>query len=111
MKDTEKQEVYDTFRERVNMSPSELEKWLDTEQSQTVGQDSGDGESKGHKSGKRIVEIKRTKKADLSEDDYAHMKKVNAYIGRHCAQKPQGDVEDSAWRHSLKNWGHDPLKS
>ena len=111
MKDTEKQEVYDTFRERVNMSPSELEKWLDTEQSQTVGQDSGDGESKGHKSGKRIVEIKRTKKADLSEDDYAHMKKVNAYIGRHSAQKPQGDVEDSAWRYSLKNWGHDPLKS
>ncbi len=111
MKDEEKQVVYDTFRERVNMSPSELEKWLDTDDSKSVGQDSGDGESKGHKSGKRIVAIKRTQKADLSEDDYAHMQKVNAYIGRHGAQKPSGDVESSDWRYSLKNWGHDPLKS
>ncbi len=26
------------------------------------------------------------------------------------AQRPSGDVRDSTWRHSLMNWGHDPLR-
>jgi hypothetical protein len=29
---------------------------------------------------------------------------------RHKAQKPKGDVENSNWRYSLLNWGHDPIK-
>ena len=49
------------------MSPKELEDWLETEESKAVGQDSGDGESKGHKSGERIVEIKRTNKVVLTD--------------------------------------------
>jgi hypothetical protein len=28
----------------------------------------------------------------------------------HLAQRPEGDVEDTRWRYSLMNWGHDPLK-
>jgi hypothetical protein len=31
-------------------------------------------------------------------------------VHRHQAQQPSGDVEDSTWRYSLLNWGHDPLK-
>jgi hypothetical protein len=31
-------------------------------------------------------------------------------IKHHQAQRPDGDVEDSTWRRSLMNWGHDPLK-
>ena len=38
------------------------------------------------------------------------MNKVVGYINRHLAQKPKGDIEDSNWRYSLMNWGHDPLK-
>ncbi len=38
------------------------------------------------------------------------MKKVSGYVHRHQAQKPSGDVENSNWRYSLMNWGHDPLK-
>lgn len=34
--------------------------------------------------------------------------KVVGYTKRHLAQRPSGDVEDSAWRYSLMNWGHDP---
>jgi len=100
------------FDDVVNMTPSELESWLETEESQAVGfKDSGGGESVGHASGRRIVEIKRTKKADLTEDDRAHMAKVVAYVHRHLAQGgPQDDVEHSRWRYSLMNWGHDPLK-
>ena len=103
-------EVWDEWRERVNMAPKELEEWLETDESKSVGQDSG-GESVGHRSGRRIVEIKRTNKDDLSDDDWDHMAKVVGYIARHKAQGgPDDDVEHSDWRYSLMNWGHDPLK-
>ena len=69
------------------------------------------GESVGHASGRRIVELRRTTKDDLSEDDLAHMRKVVGYLKRHLAQGgPGDDVEHSKWRYSLMNWGHDPLK-
>jgi hypothetical protein len=106
----ERDEVYQTFGERVNMAPKELEEWLQTDQSRSVGDSEDGGESTGHASGRRIVAIKRTHKADLSDDDYAHMRKVNGYIARHCAQRPSGDIADTRWRYSLMNWGHDPLK-
>lgn len=108
--DDEQREVDESFRELVNMTPSQLEKWLGTDESREAGQhnDGGD-ESTGHASGRRIVEILRTKKGDLSDADYAHMREVNGYIRRHLAQRPSQDVRDSRWRHSLMNWGHDPL--
>lgn len=99
------------FQEAVNMTPAELERWLENEESQSVGwTKEGEGESVGHHSGRRIVEIKRKKKADLTQDDYAHMRKVIGYIHRHMAQRPGGDIKNSRWRYSLMNWGHDPLK-
>jgi len=39
------------------------------------------------------------------------MDKVIGYVHRHTAQKPSGDIEDSNWRYSLMNWGHDPCES
>ncbi|CNE54325.1 DNA-binding protein [Mycobacterium tuberculosis] len=98
------------FGAAVNMTAKELERWLETEESQAAGQKDGGGESTGHASGRRIVELLRTNRADLSEDDYAHMRKVTGYVHRHLAQRPSGDVTDTKWRHSLMNWGHDPLK-
>ena len=99
------------FQAAVNMTPAELEGWLETEESQSVGWTrEGEGETIGHHSGRRIVEIKRNKKADLTDDDYAHMRKVVGYIHRHMAQRPGGDIKNSRWRYSLMNWGHDPLK-
>jgi hypothetical protein len=99
------------FGEAVNMTAGELETWLDTDESQAVGQKSGDDESTGHASGRRIVELLHTKKADLTDDDLAHMRKVHGYVARHLAQRPEHeDVETSKWRYSLMNWGHDPLK-
>ncbi|UZO81296.1 DUF3140 domain-containing protein [Aquimarina sp. ERC-38] len=103
-------EIYDEFYNLVNMQPKELEEWLETDKSKGVGQDDGDGESKGHKSGKKIVDIKNTKKDNLSDDQYDHMNKVISYIKRHKAQKPYNDIKESDWRYSLKNWGHDPCK-
>jgi hypothetical protein len=100
--------VHSEFGDRVNMTVKELERWLGTDESKSVGE--GSGESKGHRSGRRIVEILGKNKADLTGSDVDHMRRVNGYVGRHLAQRPSGDVEDSAWRYSLMNWGHDPLK-
>jgi uncharacterized protein DUF3140 len=99
------------FDDAVNMTAAELEKWLGTDESKSVGQKSrGSGESTGHESGRRIIKILKAKKSDLTDDDYAHMRKVVGYTRRHLAQRPSGDVKDSAWRYSLMNWGHDPVK-
>ena len=102
--------TYKEFKQTVNMTAGELEKWLGTEESEQVGQKSGDGESTGHASGRRIIDLLKANKSDLGDDDYAHMRKVVGYASRHLAQRPKGDVSDSAWRYSLMNWGHDPCK-
>jgi|SRR5687768_13256435 hypothetical protein len=110
-KDDDHDETAKEFHDAVNMTASELEKWLKTDESKDVGQKSdGGGESTGHASGRRIIELLKAKKSDLSDDDYAHMRKVVGYVHRHSAQRPKGDVEDTHWRYSLMNWGHDPLK-
>lgn len=103
-------EAYERFRGAVNMTPGELREWLGTDESRSVGDTSGDGESTGHAMGRRILELEDTSKADLDDDDVAAMRKVAGYVARHTAQRPSGDVEDTRWRYSLMNWGHDPLK-
>ncbi len=108
--DTEQDEVLRTFHDAVNMAPSELERWLATDQSRSAGQHRGGGESTGHASGRRIVSLLRTRKAELEADDRRHMRKVSGYVHRHLAQRPAGDVTETTWRYSLMNWGHDPTK-
>jgi hypothetical protein len=105
-------QVWPQWKEAVNMSASQLEKWLDTEESRSVGQkESGSAESVGHESGRHIVEILNTKRDDLTDDDVQHMHKVVGYVHRHLAQRPtKEDIGSSKWRYSLMNWGHDPLK-
>jgi len=110
METSEQKEIFADFTKLVNMSPAAIEKWLATEESKKVGWDSGDGESVGHKSGEKIVIILNKKKSEMSDADYKHMQKVVGYIKRHSAQKPSGDLKDSNWNYSLKNWGHDYQK-
>lgn len=105
------EQVIEEFDEAVNMSARELEDWLETEESKSVGQSDGGGESKGHASGRRIVEILGKNEGDYTDDDIDHMRRVVSYVHRHQAQEPQKeDLETSKWRYSLLNWGHDPLK-
>ena len=104
-------DVWDEWQSAVNMTAGQLESWLESEESRSVGQKDDDGESTGHASGRRIVEILRAKKTDLTSDDAEHMRKVVGYVHRHLAQRPSGDVTDTKWRYSLMNWGHDPLNS
>ena len=118
--DTEaRDEAHREFTDAVNMTKGELRKWLDSDESQSVGMkaggekktEKGGGESRGHESGRMIVTLLDKKKSDLDEDDVAQMKRVAGYVHRHLAQgPPKQDAEHSRWRYSLMNWGHDPLK-
>lgn len=114
MAEIDRDKVRKDFDEAVNMTASELKKWLDTKESRAVGWKAkggkGTGESVGHASGRRIVDILGKKKVELSDDDYAHMRKVVGYVRRHSAQEP-ANIATSRWRYSLMNWGNDPLKS
>lgn len=106
--DEEEEDVAQRFDDAVNTTPKELEDWLATEESKSVGV--GEGESVGHHSGRRIVEILRGKKGDRTDADDEHMRQVAGYVARHSKQRPDGDVTDTKWRYSLMNWGNDPLK-
>jgi hypothetical protein len=97
------------FKQAVNLSPKKLAAWLETPESKEVGFKSSEGgESVGHHSGRRIVELLGQTQAEFSSEDVAHAKTVIGYIHRHLAQRPSGDIADSRWRYSLMNWGHDP---
>lgn len=103
-------QVIQEFDEAVNVTRKELEEWLKTDESKSVGQSDGGSESKGHESGRKILQILDKNKTDYSSDDIDYMRRVVSYVHRHESQKPSGDVKDSNWRYSLLNWGHDPLK-
>jgi Protein of unknown function (DUF3140) len=61
--------TYKEFQKAVNMTASELEIWLKSDESKEIGDKSSGGESTGHASGRRIVFLLRSKKGDLTRDD------------------------------------------
>ena len=110
MPSADRQTIAAAFARAVNMDAAEIEAWLQTRESRSVGfRREGATESVGHASGRRIVAILRTPEPELSDADYAHMRKVAGFVARHRAQEPANPVT-SRWRYSLMNWGCDPLK-
>lgn len=117
LNEAQKKAIRSDFKAAVNMPPSRLRRWLQAADSKRVGMTKGgrkvessqDGQSVGHQMGERILQIKGKRVAELETDDYQAMRKVIGYVHRHLKQRPAGDVEDSRWRQSLMNWGHDPL--
>ncbi|KAM0276538.1 hypothetical protein ACHAQH_006639 [Verticillium albo-atrum] len=119
-----KEEVISEFNSLVNMTASDLESWLKSDDANSAGwpKDDGDGETVGHDSGRKIVEILKAN-PDRKEDNYTdeqveHMRKVVAYCKRHLAQESKGneektdeEVKKTKSYASLKNWGHDFLKA
>ncbi|SGY60971.1 BQ5605_C007g04509 [Microbotryum silenes-dioicae] len=126
------EQVIEEFQKYVNMTPEELEEWLETDESKGsgwTGDDGAGGESVGHDSGRKIVKILRSDPQNPSEDELAHMRKtladclsihaqVCAYCARHLAQegkmkesKDENELTETKAYRSLKNWGHDMLKA
>ncbi|PWN40026.1 hypothetical protein IE81DRAFT_278566, partial [Ceraceosorus guamensis] len=110
-------DVVSEFNEYVNMTVPELEEWLSSSESQESGWgDAGEGESVGHESGRKIVDIlKRNPKKQedkYTEEDLQHMRKVAAYCKRHLAQegplkdrKSEDELKQTKSYKSLANWG------
>ena len=107
---SQQQETLEEFQEAVNMEAKEIQQWLKTKESNSVGQKDKKGKIKGRKSGKKIVKILKKDRSDYGKKEFKHMKKVVAYVHRHLAQKPSGEIKETPWRYSLMNWGHDPMK-
>ncbi|KQC33310.1 DNA-binding protein [Nonlabens sp. YIK11] len=112
MADYDKEEVWDEFQTKQNMTSKELEDWLETDESKNAGKEMDNGETIGHSSGRSILKIKSKNKSDLTR---ANWDKINETVGYyhqnlHESQKPSSDVETSPWYYALKNWGHDALK-
>lgn len=106
-----KSQIIQAFKEAVNMSSQDLQAWLQTDQSQQVGQKRANNqESIGHQSGKKIVGLLQKKEEEFSEQDFRDMQRVISYVHRHLAKPPASHIAESRWRYSLMNWGHDPLK-
>ena len=111
MADDDHAKTWSEFSEAVNMTPAALRKHLDGAASQAVGQKKDGDESTGHEMGRRILAIKDKKKADLTDNDYAAMRKVVGYVHRHLKQGGEARKDpDSPWRMPLMNRGHDPHK-
>ncbi|KZF26160.1 hypothetical protein L228DRAFT_235265 [Xylona heveae TC161] len=96
------------------MSAGELKDWLGSDESVGSGwsKDDGSGETIGHESGRKIIQIlEKNPSKDPSkydQDDIDHMRRVVAYNKRHLAQEETAKQNtDSKSYKSLKNWGHD----
>ncbi|KAG0656684.1 hypothetical protein C6P46_006986 [Rhodotorula mucilaginosa] len=134
------EQVIEEFNDYVNMSADELREWLDGEDSQSAGWSKDNSgkvkegeESVGHESGRKIIDIlERNPKKDPSkytDEDLQHMRKgadlgfslildLAAYCARHTKQeshmldeKSDEELEKTKSVRSLRNWGHDPLKT
>jgi len=65
------------FDALVNLSPADLRAWLKRPESHKVGMTRrGERESVGRQSARQILAIRGKAVEDLSDADYAHMKKV-----------------------------------
>lgn len=104
--------VLRAFEECVNMDALEIERWLETPESASALYGVPDGTTKGGcKSGRRIVELLRKSRENLTLHDYSHMRCVVHYIERHLARRPRSGALPSLWLYELKNWGHDPVRA
>lgn len=115
--DEEKLEKYHRWKKLINMSPSELEKFIDSEDGKIAGLSRKEASELGIKSGRdsarAIVRMLRTKKEDWTDNDYEWMNRQISFISRMLGNKgPLRDKNNKPTRKnlSLRIWGHNPEK-
>lgn len=110
MRTPTRQETQTAWARSMNVPADELRTWLDGPESASVGTRSPDARwSVGQLAGLATVDLLAVPLAEWDEADLRHARRTLGYVRRHRAQFPRGDVSASRWRHSLRNWGHDPL--
>jgi hypothetical protein len=101
--------AWESFHEAVNMTSDELRNWLLTESS---GEEAFVDEPEIGLSelGRRVVEILRKRKVDLTRDDADVMRRVSNYVAYCEVNRPAEGMRHDQWRRSLMTVGHDPLR-
>jgi hypothetical protein len=106
-----KDQLYQEFRGYINMGAGELGKWLDTKESKCIDLEPQDSDILSRKAGERTIKILRKKPFELTKSNYDHMERAIAFFTDKLSERPEGDVTETLWRYTLKNWGYDPLKN
>ena len=73
--------IWKEWQSLVNMAPAELQEWLKTDARRSV-EDADDGESTGHQSGRRIVEIMEPMKLETQINQLAGVVTVGIFAHR-----------------------------
>lgn len=113
--------LYRDWKKLINMSASEIQKFLDSEEGQVAGLSrkeastagsSGNKIKSGRDSARAIIRMLETKKEDWTENDWAWAKRQVAFIKRMSgANGPlEKDGEKTRKTLALMVWGHNPLK-
>jgi hypothetical protein len=106
-----REDIFAGFRTKVNMSPLEIEKWLETKTSKAPGQESCQSAFViDKKTSQKIIKILLKRKVLLTKGDYECMEKVVHHIDKLYEHKPEDNMLVSNWRYALMNLGHDPFK-
>ena len=103
-----------SFHEVINMTSEELHAWL---LSEARGDDALPGEPDLGlpdlglpELGKRVVELLRKRKVDLTPRDADVMEQVVDFVLTQEAEGPEDMEADEEWRRSLMTVGHDPTR-
>ena len=110
-------EKYKRWKELINMSPSEIESFLESPDGKVAGLSRSEASKKGISSGRdsarAIVRMLRKNFEEWTSKDFEWMNKQISFISRMKGSK--GALKDSKGEPTrkllaLKLWGHNPLK-
>ena len=97
------------FRTVVNISSEQLERWLNTAESQKLHY-ADEPKTPSDKNGMSILSLLKKRRDKYTDADIDQMETVVQFIAKRLEKRPKGDIVASNWRYSLMNWGHDPTK-
>lgn len=115
--DEEKSELYSDWRELINMSASELEKFYNSEEGKEAGLSKKEADDlgihSGRESAKWIMKMKKTPNKDWTPKMWEWAKRQISFVKRMKGNK--GDLIDGKGNKTRKHlalliWGHNPKK-
>jgi hypothetical protein len=113
----EQDELYAEWKRLVNMTPSELERFMQSEEGRRAGLSASEakaqGIGRGRDSARAILRMKSKPKSEWTSTDWDWAKRQVSFIKR--MRGASGKLEDAQGRPTrkllaLKIWGHDPRK-
>jgi hypothetical protein len=100
--------TWENFHRVVNMSSRELQSWLAVEGAGETTESLP--EHAGPPLGHRVLDILGKRRADLTDDDVAVMRRVVDKVVAKRGEELDAVVDDDRERRRLMDLGHDPLK-